>query len=169
MTDERKFKKEVQDAAHRFIASAKDDLDALKHAQECDGTRNGKPCKRGSEVRTYKGKDGNSFKMNLHDNPDAWHNEDRAREVIEQSPLSIEVRSDWHSVGSSEDTPAEYRILLGTGGPASQIVGGLDEYRQPVTAQFQYQDWFKPWTDAQITREEEDILIKWVSNFYFGG
>lgn len=168
MTNE-EFQETTDKAAERAIESMKDDLDALAHSQECNGTlKNGKPCKTGSETCKVKGKDGTSFTINLHENPEAWHNEDRARQVIDEAPLSVEVRGGWRSVCGSDDSPMEYRILLGTGGPASQIVGDLDEYRQPSSARFQYQDWFQLWTNARITSEQEDILLQWVSNFYFG-
>ena len=34
-----------------------------------------------------------------------------------------------------------YELLLGTGGPATRIVGQLNEYGEPVTAELQGQDW----------------------------
>jgi hypothetical protein len=56
--------------------------------------------------------------------------QDEARERIEEDPLSVEVRSDWTTPGE-EMTPAEFCILLGTGGPATRIVGELDEHGEP--------------------------------------
>jgi hypothetical protein len=68
---------------------------------------------------------------------------------IHESVLSVEVRSGWRSLYSSEQLfAAEYRILLTTGGPALQLVGTLDEHGEPETAELQGQDWFKPWTDV---------------------
>ena len=95
--------------------------------------------------------------------------DEEERERIPESVLSVEVRSDWHTPGDpAAANLAEYRILLGTGGPAAQIVGELDEYRQPTNAKYQYQDWFKPWTDAQLTDEEEKTLLEYANQFYFG-
>lgn len=50
-----------------------------------------------------------------------------AERAIHEDALSVEVRSGWYVPGARDaDTkPAEYRILLCTGGPAVQIVGGL--------------------------------------------
>jgi hypothetical protein len=80
---------------------------------------------------------------------------------------AYKVRSDWVSVGGDFE-PTEYKILLTTGGPAAQIVGELDEYKQPKTAQFQYQDWFKSWTTAHTTPEEDATLLEYAGFFYFG-
>lgn len=163
------FQKEANKAARRAIESMKDDLDALEHSQTCSGETNSGKCKRGSETKTFKREDGTKGKIHIHEDPEAWHDEERAREAITESALSIEVRSGWYSVGDQDGaSPSEYRILLGTGGPASQIVGDLDDYKQPTSAKFQYQDWFKPWTDAETTREDEQIMVAWAQNFYFG-
>jgi hypothetical protein len=123
----------------------------LAHAQECTGRDDeGEECKRGEDS----------------ENPEGWHDEDSARQHIEEAPLSVEVRCEWHAPGSeSEDT--EYNILLCTGGPAARIVGGL-ERGQPTTARFEYQDWFKPWTEAQTTSEQNSTMLEWAQVFYFG-
>jgi hypothetical protein len=110
--------------------------------------------------------------------------DDEARERILESILSVEVRSGWHTPDDEDgDTPAEYRILLTTGGPALQIVGDLDEYGEPETAKLQSQDWFKPWTDVPAqallpdTKDDQPIsldeqvtatLLTFVQCFYFG-
>jgi hypothetical protein len=104
------------------------------------------------------------------------HMIDDARQAIEDDALSIEVRSEWHQPGSIDDPnrrPAEYRILLCTGGPAVQITGGLDDYCQPQTARMQVQDWFTPWTDfrPQVSPENfdsEPILLAYARVFWFG-
>jgi len=75
------------------------------------------------------------------------------REIYER-PLSVEVRSEWHSVGSEIDLSCgEYCILLGTGGPATRIVG-IYEDGEAVTAEVQHQDWFEPWCDVPRTPAE---------------
>ena len=80
----------------------------------------------------------------------------------------MEVRGDWHTPGSEDGSEAtEYCILLGTGGPAARIVGDLNQ-GQPDSAHFDYQDWFKPWTRARLSGEEENVLLKYAQNFYFG-
>lgn len=108
------------------------------------------------------------FKQHVHENPETWHDEDAARRVIEETPLSIEVRSDWHTPGEPGES-AEYNILLGTGGPACRIIGSLNGHSEPEDARFEYQDWFKPWTTANnLSREEEDALLEFARSFYFG-
>lgn len=149
------------------VASMKDDLDALDHSRVCDGTTDaGKPCKCGSETvrRTVNGK---PFRQRVHNNPEAWHNEEAALGVIENGHYGIQVRSGWHDLGENPD-PEEYIVILGGGGPASRIWGELED-RTPTTAEFEYQDWFKPWTRAELTSEEKDILVQWVSQLSFDG
>lgn len=102
--------------------------------------------------------------------------EDDARRIIEEDALSVEVRSGWYPPGRRDANmrPAEYCILLCTGGPAVRIVGKLSEYASPETAKIEYQDWFQPWalwngegvTDGY--GEIEDILLDYARVFYFG-
>ena len=87
---------------------------------------------------------------------------------IQEDPLSVEVRTDWHSVGAEDTKPTDYNILLCTGGPACRIIGELDEYGQPDSAQIEYQDWFTPWERYfDITHEEGEALLTYAQQFYF--
>ena len=88
-------------------------------------------------------------------------------ERIREDPLSVEVRSGWEQ--SAADLRAvEYMILLCTGGPAARIIGKLDEYGQPETAQIEYQDWFTPWVSyADISSEEDEGLLTYARQFYY--
>lgn len=65
---------------------------------------------------------------------------DEARDRIMEDPLSIETRSGWVSVGE-EMSPEEYRIVLCTGGPHVEIVGGLDQRGAPCRVRIVYRDW----------------------------
>jgi hypothetical protein len=76
---------------------------------------------------------------------DGCEDQDDALERINEDPLSVEVRSDWTSIGKTLE-PAEYMILLCTGGPAVRIIGELDQYGCPDRAWLEYQDWGTPWT-----------------------
>jgi hypothetical protein len=90
-------------------------------------------------------------------------------QCIQEDPLSIEVRSDWHSIGDTDgNKPTEYNILLTTGGPAARIIGELNQYLEPETARFEFQDWFKPWTEANVTEEQKAIMLEYAQHFYFG-
>ena len=95
--------------------------------------------------------------------------EEERERVASEGALSVEVRSDWYAPGDVADAfPSEYRILLSTGGPASRIVGELDERGQVINAKFEYQDWFKPWTVARLSDEDEATLLEYARQFWFG-
>lgn len=95
---------------------------------------------------------------------DDCESEEQARERIEEDPLSIEVRSDWVTVGE-EMTAGEFNILLSTGGPASRIMGELDDNREPRRAWLEVQDWFKPWT--QYFPADQDVLLEYARCFTY--
>ena len=97
------------------------------------------------------------------------------RQRIEEDALSVQVRSGWYSPGArgSDTKPAEYEILLCTGGPACRIVGDLSEYGEPETARLEVQDWFCPWTEirplvAKDDYDAEPIMLAYARCFYFG-
>lgn len=91
---------------------------------------------------------------------------EEAIQSIEEDPLSVEIRSEWHTPGSK--TPGgQYNILLCTGGPAVRIIGELNEYNQPETAKIEYQDWFTPWVEYPINSEEEEDVITYANMFYY--
>ena len=98
---------------------------------------------------------------------EAFEDEDEVRERIQESALSVEVRSDWISPGE-EMKPEEFCILLTTGGPAARIVGDLDEYGQAESATLEHQDWGTPWTRLAISEDEREALLTFASCFYFG-
>lgn len=83
-------------------------------------------------------------RANAEDNP-----EDAVAAVqeMQEAPLALEVRSGWGAPGSDLH-PAEYALLLSTGGPALRIVGGLDQWGAPDSATLEWQDWGTPWTEA---------------------
>ena len=85
---------------------------------------------------------------------------------INDSALEVSVRDEWRSVEreDSGNVPAEYQILLSTGGPAFRIVGRLDRYAEPKSATLQFQDWGTPWVDVW----EGKNTLKYASTFYFG-
>lgn len=98
------------------------------------------------------------------DKPD--YKED-AQQEIQESVLSVEVRSDWHVPGKGEDKPTEYLILLTTGGPSLRITGDLNQYQEPETAKLQWQDWGTPWNTIWED-VEEDVLLRFAQQFCFG-
>lgn len=98
--------------------------------------------------------------------------EEQRERISSEGALSVEVRSDWYAPGTVDEEntkPTEYCILLGTGGPATRIVGKLNRWCQPETAVYEYQDWFKPWTAANdLTREQDATLLEYAQQFWFG-
>lgn len=83
-----------------------------------------------------------------------------ARERITESALSVEVRSPWYAPGEGVRrmgtdsvyplAPAEYCILLSTGGPALRLMGDLSEHGEPESARLEAQDWGTPRTEIRI-------------------
>lgn len=91
-----------------------------------------------------------------------------AEQTIWDAPLSVEVRTGWYTPGVMDAAVVEeYNILLGTGGPASRIIGEL-EAGEPTSARFEHQDWFQPWTRAWVSQEDEDTMLEYARQFYFG-
>lgn len=125
-------------------------VERLNHARECTD----RDCTEGQEG-------GDTW-----EDAQEYHDEEAARQVIEEDALSIEIRSDWHTPGDNEANSGEYNILLCTGGPACRIIGDLSEHNEPETARIEYQDWFTPWTEYR--EADESILLDYARCFYFG-
>ena len=99
------------------------------------------------------------------------------REKAQDEALSVEFRSGWSSNLENME-PEEFKILLSTGGPACQIIGKLDQYKQPTDIEIQYQDWGTPWEPLQLNSTYADKspnitsdyqALEWFCNcFYFG-
>lgn len=71
-----------------------------------------------------------------------YEDQDSVRDAIMDDPLSIETRSAWMCVGDSDGLqPAEYRIVLCTGGPHVELVGDLDTHGEPEFVRVLYRDW----------------------------
>ena len=87
------------------------------------------------------------------------------RDEIQESPLSLQVRSNWSDLGG-ELEPAELCILLSTGGPALRIVGELGLYSCPQNCRMEYQDWGTPWTEYRAIGSA--VLDSWAAQFYWG-
>ena len=108
--------------------------------------------------------------MEMVQNLNSDNDEDRedAIERIYEHPLSVQVRSVWCDPGSKMD-PAEFKILLCTGGPAVRIIGELDHHDEPYQAQLEYQDWFTPWEELHdITEEQHEALLTYCQLFNYG-
>ena len=98
--------------------------------------------------------------------PSGFHfDEDDARQVILDDPLSLLVRSGWYEPGG-DSTPEEFELLLTTGGPAVRIIGELNEHSEPCRPRLEVQDWGTRWTE--YNRYDQDILLTYCRNFVFG-
>lgn len=95
---------------------------------------------------------------------------EHAERLIQEEPLCVEVRSEWVPAGelSHPNVPAEFRLLLGTGGPATRIVGTLDANGEPENARIESQDWGQPWTEYLGEAVSPDDLLTYCRQFYFG-
>jgi hypothetical protein len=96
-----------------------------------------------------------------------------AERRIQEDPLSVGVRWSWRAPGNlpqdgDNEYPEEYQILLCTGGPAVQIVGILNEHCEPETVTLEYQDWFTPWVEYRLDSEDEETLLAYARQFYYG-
>jgi len=127
-------------------------IERLTHAQTCDGFPD---CSRPTTIPAEW-------------TVDEYHDEEAARQAIEEDPLSVGVRSNWHSPSDGQEYEAEYNILLCTGGPAVRITGQLTGFGEPDSAVIEYQDWGTPWTELQVPRSEELTMIEYANCFYFG-
>ena len=106
--------------------------------------------------------------------------EDEIRDQAIEEALCVEFRSGWYSSPESvaDLKPEEFKILLSTGGPACQIIGKLDQYKQPTDIEIQYQDWGTPWEPLQLNSTYADEspnitsdyeALEWFCNcFYLG-
>lgn len=92
---------------------------------------------------------------------------DDAEQRIQEDALSVEMRGDWYGASGDgkDDPPTEFKILLSTGGPATQICGELRD-GEPYRAWLEVQNWGTPWTDYY---EEglSDVLLAYARCFYF--
>lgn len=82
---------------------------------------------------------------------------------LAESVLDVCYRSAWESA-RGDLTPAEFYILLTTGGPALRIRGEIDQYGSPCNCIMEWQDWGTPWTeyldaDKDVLRQFADRLV----------
>lgn len=104
---------------------------------------------------------------NTSKNSRAWTDRvEDAEQAIREDPLSLNVRSCWHELGS-EVVDMEYMIEISTGGPAARIIGDLGDHCEPVSARLQVRDWGTPWTDVcELSRAR---ALEYASQFCWEG
>jgi len=156
----------AKDQAKAQLESILEMVKRLAHIQECEG---GEDCDltaaeifAGIDIFYKEGMDASE------EDREQYHNEDNAREAIQEDPLSVQVRSGWANT-PEEMEAEEYEILLCTGGPAVRIIGELDR-GEPDRARLEYQDWFTPWVEyLDMTHAEREALLTYARQFYFAG
>ena len=155
----------AKEQARAQLDSLIEDVKRLKHARDCDGEDcplTDRDILEGINIYYEEGMTASE------EDRTQYHDEDEARQHIEEDPLSLEVRSDWQSPG--EDLKAsEYKILLCTGGPAVRMIGELSEHGEPESASIEYQDWFTYWEELVLTTEEKEACLTYAQQFFFGG
>ena len=94
---------------------------------------------------------------------------EKAEEAISEHPLEIALRSGWVRLGYKRGPmePAEFKILLCTGGPAVRLTGTLDEDGYPESILLEYRDWFRPWTEYTLSTEEEADCLEYARQFNY--
>ena len=65
-----------------------------------------------------------------------YSSQDDVIDAIHETPLSVEVRSGWRSVGEEAGEPEEFRIVLCTGGPHVELTGDIGG-----TVRVVFKDW----------------------------
>ena len=94
------------------------------------------------------------------------HDADAASDAIREDALEVQVRSGWTNPGETLE-PAEFNILLCTGGPAVRIMGELDNYGNPERAWLEYKDWGTPWVELieSDTMDKRNALLEYASHY----
>jgi len=93
---------------------------------------------------------------------------DEARQAILEDPLSVEVRSGWHTPGDRSGDE-EYMILLCTFAVvAVRIIGSRDPWAEPDSAHIEYHNWGTPWIRLPTSGDDDDALLDYARTFYFG-
>lgn len=96
-----------------------------------------------------------------------YEDQDDVIEVMRDNALSCEVRSGWS--GNSADLEAEeFRIVLCTGGPHVEIMGELNQFKEPDRAWIQYSDWGTGMTTLPLSVSDGEALLTYCQQFYFG-
>ena len=87
---------------------------------------------------------------------------------VQGTALDIQIRGPWHSPGVDDSAPAEFQILVTTGGPAFRIIGELDQYNNPRNVRAEHQDWGTPWTEVDLDNEQQEAVDWFASLFCYG-
>lgn len=83
---------------------------------------------------------------------------------VQERPYGVQVRSDWHTPGSTQrHEQGEYLYTLAGGGPALRLIGDFDG-GYPYTGRLEYQDWGTGWTPLREHDLPDDLKTALVSH-----
>lgn len=154
------------DSICAMVAALECDYDRLEELREKRDDLDDEPPQsgiKGSEI--FDASDDGKELTELEEAAGDCESRDDADTRISEDALSVQVRTDWRDVGSEDDKPTHFNILLCTGGPAARIMGELNEHGEPVRAWLEYQDWGTPWT--QYIGADRDTLLAYARCFNF--
>jgi len=99
---------------------------------------------------------------------DSDENCEALEEEARAHALSLEVRSDWQSIGDNLE-PTRGRLLISTGGPALQVLLDIDD-SEGSDPRLQIADWGLNWTDYKPKGGQDawDALDWFASLFWYG-
>ena len=83
------------------------------------------------------------------------------------SKLADEIQTEIDESSYGANVTKVYEITLAGGGPAVRITGELDEHDEPYTAVLEYQDWGTPWTEFELTPDQQEVLLAYARHYYF--
>lgn len=86
--------------------------------------------------------------------------QEEAIQAIQDDPLEILVRSDWHPPFTGEHGDnIELQVLLCTGGPAVRIIADLED-GEVTDSRIEYQDWGTPWLGLLTYTHEDKQAVR---------
>lgn len=80
----------------------------------------------------------------------------QAEQELSEQVLALSLKTTNH-----QNETRTWVIDLGTGGPAYRIKVKTDFNGEVIDADYQFQDWFEPWTSA--TNQDKELVIDFVS------
>ena len=88
---------------------------------------------------------------------------------LDEIPLSIEFCcKGWQPLKMDEKLePDTYRVVLGTGGPHTEIYGDIDEHGEAETATIACSWWSELENLRDTTEEEDAILLQFAGRFIY--
>ena len=103
--------------------------------------------------------------LSWNDDPDPDSIREKIEQLVDEDPLSVEVRSGWTSLNEAME-PEEFSILLCTGGPAVRLRGALCR-GEVVRCWLEHQDWFTAWHGLSSSGSS-DALVWYAERFWWG-